>query len=239
MAKDSTWLRSLSVAALAALAMTACGGQSAAPATPAATTAAAATVAATAAAEQAESTAVAAEPTEAAETEPTEAAETDTAALGDDPESRVKGFFASITDAVNSPDVKDEAKRKEMAENILSYMAPDERAANESTITEMLNQIGSRDVSQLLGGQNLDVKLHFVFAVTKTKLVEETADAAKVEMLEANMKMELTGKDVDKLGETAKALSQEQSILSSDTEKNIVSLKKIDGVWYLNSFPGK
>lgn len=151
------------------------------------------------------------------------------------PEDRVKGFFATLSEAFNDPDLSDETRRVELATQLAGFAEPAEQDALRDELMTTLAEYGETDFGAMFGEENMDVRLEVKFLITETRLVEESGDSAKVEVLDGIISTQLVGADADKLGEMAAMINQESSIgefFGEEDDDRIVELKRIDGVWY-------
>ena len=158
-----------------------------------------------------------------------------------DPETRVKGFFDDFSAALNDPKITEAAAQDEWAGKLAKYAVPDEQAKAKETFKKSLGEFSQAiaQIGQLAGGQNVDLHLKFAFNDIKTKLEEKTADTAKVRLVSGTVKMELTGKDVEKLGDAAKQVNREMTLeefmkSSSNKDAGLTSLKLVNGTWYIS-----
>lgn len=157
-----------------------------------------------------------------------------------DPETRVKGFFDDFSAALNDPKITEAAAQDEWAGKLAEYAVPDEQTKAKETFKKSLGDFSKAiaQIGQLAGGQNVDLHLKFAFNDIKTKLEEKTADTAKVRLVGGTVKMELTGKDVEKLGDAAKQVNREMTLeefmkSSSNKDAGLTSLKLVNGTWYI------
>lgn len=158
----------------------------------------------------------------------------------DDPETRVKGFFSDFSSALNDPKITEAATQEEWATKLSNYAEPSAQAKTKETFQKTLGEFSkaSGQLSQLSGQQNLDIQFKFAFNNIETKLDEKTDTSAKVRLTGGTVKMELVGKDVDKLGDAAKQVSREMPIdefMKSTNSKSagVINLKLVDNTWYI------
>lgn len=151
------------------------------------------------------------------------------------PEDRVKGFFATLSEAFNDPNLSDEARRTELSDRLANYVEPSEQAQVRSDLQQALAEYAATDFGSMIGEEGLDIRLEVRFTVTETRLVEESSDRAQVEVLEGTISTKLVGADVEQMGEFADMINQESSIsefFGEDDDDRLIDLIKIDGVWY-------
>ena len=159
----------------------------------------------------------------------------------EDPETRVKGFFNDFSAALNDPKITEAAAQDEWAGKLANYAVPDEQAKAKETFKKSLGEFSQAvgQIGQLAGGQAMDIHLKFAFNNIQTKLEEKTADTAKVRLVGGTVKMELVGKDIDKLGDAAKQINREMSLeefMKSSNSQNsgVTNLKLVDNTWYIS-----
>lgn len=158
----------------------------------------------------------------------------------EDPETRVKGFFSDFSSALNDPKITEAATQEEWATKLSNYAEPSTQTKTKETFQKTLADFSKAtdQLSQLTGQQNLDIQFKFAFNNIETKLDEKTDTSAKVSLTGGTVKMELVGKDVDKLGDAAKQVSREMPVdefMKSTNSKNagVINLKLVDGTWYI------
>jgi hypothetical protein len=153
------------------------------------------------------------------------------------PEERVKGFFDTFTEALNDPQIAEEARKKEWVEKLVAYAPPAEQEGTRTNIVEALDEFTGLNLGELSGQPGLDVRMEVLFRITETKLVEENGDNATVEIVDGLISMKPVGPDVEKLGDTASAFTQEVPIKEffSDASQgdSQIKLVRVDGIWYL------
>jgi hypothetical protein len=153
------------------------------------------------------------------------------------PEERVKGFFDTFSAAINDPEISDPARQSEWVERLVDFAPPAEREQASSQLASSLAEFGGMNLGEMIGQEGLDIRLEMTFAITETRLVEESGDRAQVEVVNGMISMQPVGADVEQLGEMAAMMTQEVPIseffADSDNADRLINLVKIDGVWYL------
>lgn len=153
------------------------------------------------------------------------------------PEERVRGFFETFSAAINDPEISDPTRQSEWVERLVDYAPPAEREAARGELAGSLAEFGSMNLGEMIGQADMDIRLEMNFAITETRLVEESAERAQVEIVDGMISMQPVGADVEQLGEMASMMTQEVPISEffsdSDNADRLIDLVKIDGVWYL------
>jgi hypothetical protein len=159
------------------------------------------------------------------------------AVAAEGPEERVKGFFNTFSEAINDPQINEEAVKAEWTERLAAYAVPDEQESARTSIAATLGQFTGLDMAAMTGQNDLDVRMDVRFNITETRLVEESGDSATVEIVDGTIVMKAVGDDVEQLGDAAAAFNQELPIgdffAQSGNTSNQIELERIDGVWYL------
>lgn len=159
------------------------------------------------------------------------------AAPVESPEERVKGFFATFSSAISDPEIGDEARQAEWVDRLVDYAAPAEQAQARTELAASLAEFTGMDLGEMTGQPGLDVRLEMNFVITETRLVEESGDTARVEVLDGLLSMRPVGADVEQLGEMADMMTQEVPIgeffNDAGNDDRIIDLVRVDGVWYI------
>ncbi|HEU4322160.1 MAG TPA: hypothetical protein VFS21_03340 [Roseiflexaceae bacterium] len=162
-----------------------------------------------------------------------------TAAPAAGPDVRVKDFFGVFGDALSDPDLGEEAKQDEWAGKMAAFALPADQDKAKTEIKKTLKQVGDafNGMNQAVAAQNMDVKLQISFKDVATEIQEQSGDTAKVGLTGGVMKVELTGADVEKLGEAAAQANQEMPLTdflkqSGSKSTEGFNMKLENNTWY-------
>lgn len=160
------------------------------------------------------------------------------AAVMVDPETRVVNFFNTFSEAINDPTISEAATQETRIEELLTFIVPADRDEARAELQGIVTDMGGTNMGQMVGDENLDIRMQVTFNLTETLLVSETDDQAVVEMVDGNVSMQVVGEDIDELGEMSGMLNQELALsdfFGPNQADRQINLQEIDGVWYLEN----
>lgn len=142
------------------------------------------------------------------------------------PEAVAEGFFEDLGRALQDQNLRNPSVRDAWVERLASYFAPDERAAQRSTIRANLDQF-ARDLRQLAPDERLTLEIRF----DPPRKLSDDGSRAVVELPNATLQLLIV-----QLTERGQVITYDQSVSLSELigrSSNSVPAIKVGDRWFL------